>query len=600
MNRLKLDHQPAPSSTRNGQDKEVPFVVVGSRSLSTPAIPGRTKAREKELPPDLPSRNISNDDKSSDRPLRVSSTQTQANHHSGRRSDGISVKASGAQDELTPTQATIPTFPGPSPINLHFLQAPCEKRLSKSAPTTPRLDQGNHSPSGSMFTPRQGDTFTLKRAFTKKSSKKIDVRKAEENSEVGSSISQASSPSQFMNSRPVPTSHGSQDLASELNELAVAHKEGLLGEEEYRMLRQSVFDKLSGRGDMEVPREGRLGVSLGRNGDVARDVDNSLVSPTPSLRSRSSSTSKLASLFRKGLSAHGQSYAGSSSLLSGEASIFNGRSPSTRSNQNTLESQTMQARRARYIQSGGERPSSPTYGYIGASNASRAGTSLYSPSAMSAAGVSISSGNTLLGANYMDKNSDEIQAEIAIVEAEGKRILEGFKSLQMNAMGRYNLNFASMRRALQGIGLETDSDGSFFDDYIIVDGKNSQGKYTHSNGSGDLLSGLIRKTRSFSTKDVASNSNDRRARKKGDSRLPPSSYKNPANHSVPVSPNTPPSSLSVASMEIDEEESASVVELRTQLKEIVRRRNEVSQKYTDRIAFLRSTLRSAKIREGLK
>lgn len=588
--------------------------MVASRSLSTPALIGKGKPREIEMPPELPSRNFLHDDKSSsERSLQSHFSRTQSAKLPDVKTDVRSAKAVEEHDGVTSKQANIPLFSGLSPTNLQFLQAPSEKRTSRSAPSTPQLDQDNHSTFKSMSTKKQGETFTLKRAFTKKSNKKIDVQRAEEYGNVGSSPSQASSPSQFMNSRPISVSPRSQDLASELNELAVAHKEGLLGEDEYRMLRQNVFDKLSGRGDMEMPREGRLGgaVTLGRSDDVARDVDNSLVSSTPSMRSRSSSTSKLASLFRKGSNgqathSNGQGNGGSSSILSGGSRLFGDISPSTRSNTNTLESQNLQARRARYLQSGVQGPSSPTYGFMGASNGSRVGTSLYSPSSISAGGVSISNGSALLGANYLDKSSDEIQAEIAIVEAEGRRILESFKSLQVNAMGRYNLDFAAMKRALQGTGLEEDKDGSCSDDYVIVDGKDSQRTYTHGNGSGDLLNGLIRKTKSFSTRNSPSSSiNHRRAEKRGDLKMPPSSYKIVFNSSAPVSPSSPLSPLSANSTVLDveegeEEEMAGVVELHSELKEIVKRRNEVSKKYTDRIAFLRSTLRSAKIREGLK
>lgn len=401
--------------------------------------------------------------------------------------------------------------------------------------------------------------------------------------------------------RPMQTASKSQDLASELNDLAVAYEEGLLGQDEYRMLRQCVFEKMMGRAEMEVPRERRLqDRTVQRDGVESAGNKTPLLSPAPSMRSKRSSKSNLASLFRRNSKADtlqqgGQNLSPSDGLKVGNASMKSD-APSMKSRKSssglTMESQVYHARRARTIRGTHLDTSSLSSHAQGGGK----GSSIFSASALSASGLSVSDGNALLGSNYAEKGSDEIQAEIAVVEAEGKRIIEGFRSLQMNAIGQHNLGFASLKRATKGIG-EVEGDGSdLLDGFVMVEG----GDYADSHQEkgplsmrGDMLGGLMRKTRSFGSVDAITNANSRRAKTKGDSTAPPTSYRGV--------PGAPASSMSPrADLPESEGEEEEVVKLRAELADIARRRDEVSRKYADRLAFLRSTLRSAKIREGLK
>jgi len=614
---------------------QAPFYVVAPRSLSTPA-PRRTKTIPEEIPPKVPAKTVANNAKIHGLDFAPLSAQTQ-NFALSTPSENQekSIRTKVADEDLTPTQENISTFDGPSRANGQYLRVAEKQHKSKSAPTSPLFTtQLNTSPKSSPSFD-QG-SFPLKMPM-----RRLKVASINNGGEVGSeeasdfvesydNFDQSPPPSQLLSARHTQVASRSQDLASELNDLAVAYGEGLLGEDEYRLLRQNVFDKMMGRGEMEVPREGRVqGSAVPSNGQHSRELEDETLSPAISTRSKRSSKSNLTSLFRRGSKneSHHQgnnvsskSHSSSkSAYFSGNESIVSGTSQSVRSKKSAstvLESQISQVRRARTLRSGAshlgmEDSSSFDFGQLGGgTKTNKKGSSVYSASGISMGGVSMSSGNALLGGNYVEKSSDEINAEIAVVEAEGKRILESFKSLQMNAMGRYNLDYDTMKRAMMGVGVESQSDLDLLDDFVMIDGQEAgsmNGGYKHSNGNGDLLGGLIRKTRSFGNLDSLTNGKSRKGKTKSEARQPPSSYKGASGYqqSNSVSPPTSsplesPDLVSQGSTKEEEEEEIEVAKLRLELTEILRRRNQVSKKYSDRLAFLKSNLRSAKIREGLR
>jgi hypothetical protein len=484
---------------------------------------------------------------------------------------------------------------GSAHADLHFLEPPKLRQTSRSAPTTPQLTpEHEHFPLPAS--PRAENAFSLKRSLSKRNQSKTREQKGEERKEV-----EYNQPT--LSTGRAEASSRTPDLASELNELAVAHKEGLLGEDEYRMLRQNVFEKMMGKGEMEMPREGRVhGISRKGNGvAAAKEDDSSVFSGSTSMRSKRSSTSKLASLFKRESRSELRGDLGSSSLLSANGSIHSGAATSMRSRLSTsatMETQISQARRARTLQSGisvqgveASSSSSSSLGKSGLLSVERGG--------YSAPGASISSGNALLGANYTDKSADEIDAEIAVVEAEGHRILERFKSLQIDTMGRYNLSYEMLKRALEGIGLEAEVEAEVFEDYVLIEG-GAEGANGQMNGNRNTLSSRIRRKRSIGSNEFQATISGRRGKNRGDSTLAPSSYKAIPRQPLPSS-FTPPSDTPSNGYNVQsDEEDAELVKLRAELKEIVRRRSEVAKKYADRLAFLRSTLRSAKIRQGLR
>jgi hypothetical protein len=473
-----------------------------------------------------------------------------------------------------------------------------QKAISRSAPTTPQstTDQDQYLGAGKT----NSDELVLKR---KSFSNHFRSRKGEQRgAEIGEPTAkqEANLPSGGTR-RPRHDKGlvGVPDLASELNDLAVAHKEGLLGDDEYRMLRQGVFDRMAGRGEMELPRENRLqGMSKQSDRVQLRKDDSSMLSGSTSMRSNTSSTNKFASLFRKRSKSDLNTYAGSNNLLSTGESIRGGAAPSIQSRMSTsatLETQVSQARRARTLNGDTHLEGSSSFttrDQPGMLNSARGERSVYSVN-----GASISSGNALLGANYAEKGANEIEAEITIVEAEGERILEGFGSLLINALHRYNLSYDMSKRALQGIGLGVTLEIEILDDYTISQGATRDDAFTdtnghsQSNGHEETLNSRLSKKRSF--RKAATNKGRR-----DDTSKAPSSYKGIVKQQSAVQMVPNPQLNGISSL-LDEDDP-DFIKLKAELKDIVRRRNEVSKKYADRIAFLRSNWRSAKIRQGLR
>lgn len=578
-----------PPKASNAVFDGTPVYIADLGGQSTPnLIPEKVD----EQTPSLPLKaDLSNHSRSV--PPHPLSTQRQLRHPADLQGKDIAVLRGHDSDDGI-RQDTLYNSSGPAHTDLHFVEPPTIRQTSRSATTTPQM-----TPTNDLFpAPSQFGTevaLPLKKSFSRRKQRRSREQRREEKDE------------EEHNLPALPPAVGKVErdnrnhLASELNELAVAHTEGLLGEDEYRMLRQNVFEKMMEKGEMEMPREGRV-QDIPRKGNcvMAKEDDVIGFSASTSMRSRRSSTNKLALLFKRESRSELRSDPGSSSLLSANGSIHSGTGASMRSRLSTsatLETQISQARRARTLQSGisvqvVEGSSSFTMGKSGLLSAERGG--------YSASRTSISSGNALLGGDYMVKSAKEIEAEIAVIEAEGNRILERFKSLQTDTLSRYNPSYEMLNRALEGLGLGADLEAEVFEDYVLIEG----GEDTQSNGAQhqNRLSNRIRRKRSIGTKEVQATINGRRGKDRGDSTLAPSSYKIATRQPLPSSfappPNTGKSNAHAA--EQADLEEPELVNLRAELKEIVRRRSEVAKKYADRLAFLRSTLRSARIRQGLR
>ncbi|UZJ56814.1 hypothetical protein CBS101457_006134 [Exobasidium rhododendri] len=545
------------------------------------------------------------------------------------------------KENLTFKQEAQVPFERTSQFKGQHLSVNDHQNISRSEPSSPHFPSPDAAQRSSTRIEQsvRGDTSSLKKSlrryrFSSKATAEQEIK------------GDAASVDRF--DRPIPSSQTftamaettspirSQDLASELNELAVAYEEGLLGKDEYRMLRQNVFEKMMGRGEMEIPKEKRLqGRSAVSNDKVLSESSksNATLSPALSMRSRHSSKSNLVSLFRRDSKTEGNlQSSGSAGPASSSRSALHsvnesfaseipqgGRSKIT--NSSLLESKISQARQARTLRGNGRTSGSEGLKTFDQSQLgdtemhSQKGPCLYSASVRSLGDVHLSNGSALLGGSYMSKSSDEILAEIAVVEAEGRRILESFRSLQMNAMGRYNLSFEAMKRVIDGMGGSAEGGMNFCDDFVMIDGKEGGGGGTRINGHASSkrkmhsLGSLIRKSKSSSGLDaqIVGQGSDTNQRTETITAPSDPSYKLAT--SLPSTSSASPPTLpleshlatrfTAAEGEADEED-VDVARLRAELIDIVRRRDEVSRKYSDRLAFLKSNMRSAKIREGLR
>lgn len=334
------------------------------------------------------------------------------------------------------------------------------------------------------------------------------------------------------------------------------------------MLRKGVFDKMMTQGEMEIPKESTLRASQTSPADLSSGMGNgddghSYV--TSSHSKRSGRSSNLRSIFRSN-SQSGHSVANRAPLSSdrsGFSSVAGSRFGSSNAVKEhvTLQEQYSQARRARTLR--GVSSMNALEGEAVRTKASRADDRSHINGAMSSAGsartnfsvggISISTGNGMLGGSYGEKSSAQISAEMAVVESEKKRMLDNFKTLEVQAIGRYNLSFEQIRKACAEAEQE------------IRQSTATQQGPARSPG-GKLLNG---------------------------SPYPPSSSKKAERVRRTSSKD---GSASVQTYEDAADEAA----LRSELIVVLKKRADVSANYDDRIAFLRSAMRSAKIREGLR
>lgn len=410
----------------------------------------------------------------------------------------------------------------------------------------------------------------------------------------------------FSSNTSIPSTRSrSQNLANELNDLAVAFEEGLLGDDEYRLLRQGVFDSMMRTGAMELPQERTIRSSQNPVASEGMGVEHSTLA-APSLSSKRSGKSNTMSLFRRSSQRSQLPDSASGALPSSRSMAGSIASFGTRNNAQmkaALQDQYSQERKARTLRSvaGISREIDPTPSHNGDST-SRIGNSAQSGiTQFSLGGLSITSGNALLGRDYADKSSAEIEAEIAVVEAEGKRLLDNFKTLELHAVGRYDLTFEQIRKIVQSAGDMSPAD--IRDGFIVVS-SSEESIPTSPNGSN-----LGRTTSMFSKRRQSSSSPNgstspsiaaqvARPNRPRVAQHPPSSFKGRDPHKQFNGANSPERQKAILAS--DESDESSSQNLKKELTEIHKRRADVVKKYDDRLAFLRSAMRSAKIREGLR
>ncbi|CBQ69130.1 conserved hypothetical protein [Sporisorium reilianum SRZ2] len=402
----------------------------------------------------------------------------------------------------------------------------------------------------------------------------------------------------------------SAQLASRLNELAVANADGLLTDDEYRTLRQAVFHQMlrADQQSMAAPTDtGLTGIGLparDRHPDVAAtnttpNGNDHLSVDLPhagssqghgdqrplSIHSTRSGTSSsfhnVGQLFRTrrqnsqdSHSAHDASSRSapmrrdsegvSSQLSSGDghsqrASSF--RTQHSAAGKSLSRMSTLGRMRAG-SQARREQAETAARDMEDAFSAERTARSLRAVSLYDAGSATLSIGgsapqdksptslradvapSTMYGAEYVDKSSSEIQAEMGVVLAEGNRMLGTFTVLEDTLLAKHaSLDPLSVRRLIDTL--------------------------RDSNPSACISSLAL-----------------------PDRAPPPSSYRPP-----------PTATKAVHALVHDATEltaSAEVAKLHTELASIYTQKAAVVRRYQDRLAFLQSKLRSAAIREGLR
>ncbi|KAJ9474474.1 hypothetical protein PHBOTO_004951 [Pseudozyma hubeiensis] len=417
----------------------------------------------------------------------------------------------------------------------------------------------------------------------------------------------------------------SAELAQRLNELAVANVDGLLSEDEYRTLRQAVFDKMmmTDKRALAIPTDtGRTGYGLSgqeqpRNAAPERiPGDKLFLSADPLNADAERSKSSLghhASSIRSGRSAKSSSFQNVTNFFrsspssskamhhqtSQDSHLSQDRAPLSRRDSEGMSSQlssgdgnSHRALSFRTQHSSAARSSSrmSTLGRLRTGSharreqaehatrelentfsAERTARSLRAVSIYDAGSADLSklgvaahdrsptslraeiAPTTMFGAEYVDKTTQEIRAEIGVVQTEGNRMLETFAALEDALLEKKtSLDALSVSNVLERV-----REANPLACVTAVDDADRQSKG-------------VRHQRP----------------------PPPSSYR------MPRSSDTAYGSNAHNSVEPSVSEDAAA--LHAELTSIYTQKAAVVKRYQDRLAFLASKLRSATIREGLK
>lgn len=488
----------------------------------------------------------------------------------------------------------------------------------------------NTGPAHSVFSPPNQATGQIERFALSERPQHADTA-TNSNSGMSSSVSASAD----------ITTMTSEELAMRLNELAVANADGLLTDDEYRTLRQAVFDRMMQAGNMHMatPTDGAfkgfglparvrgpdpaaadgqsnghpppsaelLAVSGGRSRSSLGHGERQASSIRSGRSTRSSGLQHVTDLFRKGdagsramlthpsRDSHPSDYESAngevehrvmpvrrdSEGMSSQLSSGDGHSQRALSFRTQLSSAAKSSRVSTVIrlragsQTRRAQAESAARDLEEAVSADRAARSLraVSISGTGSSGLPPLSSQTLdrsptsmraemapstmFGAEYVDKSPSEIQAEIAVVQAEGDRMLGTFSTIEETLISKqYALEPLSVRKVQDKV-----------------------------RGANPL--GCINRLEA-SERDHASLHASRAP--------PPSSYR------TPRQTHPSPDSHRYDSPLQQEKYFASpeVAALEAELTSIYTQKAAVVKRYQDRLAFLQSKLRSAAIREGLK
>ncbi|KAG1840564.1 hypothetical protein DFJ58DRAFT_810147 [Suillus subalutaceus] len=264
-------------------------------------------------------------------------------------------------------------------------------------------------------------------------------------------------------------------LAQRLDELAAANSQGLLDNDEYRLLRQNIFERLAS--GSSVPQEAPLVPIVSRPPNACNLA--SAKSPSPSVRSKSSISSAMSTLFRRSsrISAHTGLTA-----TTDDTSIFSGgtsrrpipppymRSDVSLTSENLSHTGDVQYLSANIstssINVGGNRERTSPYrslrrlqtGPVTPPSSFRLNSTTGSPSTPIPSTSTTPRTSPSLSAytNTADPDnlsSSELKHQIATLEAEGRRLLDAFNGLELTALTRrHSPRTPSVRRVRVGTG----------------------------------------------------------------------------------------------------------------------------------------------------
>ncbi|KAI6039685.1 hypothetical protein EDC04DRAFT_2895021 [Pisolithus marmoratus] len=433
--------------------------------------------------------------------------------------------------------------------------------------------------------------------------------------------------------RPMPRAHTdaiTSSLALRLNELAAANAEGLLSDDEYRLLRQSIFERLASHSS--VPTESPV-IPIGSQKHSPQLPDNSSQScvkagRTPSVRSKASVSSVVSNLFRRntrrvsGISKEGTS-SETSSIFSAAPSAFRRRGiPRELRNEDSSRVET--------TASGSVTISSPSkdgeaqhqrgLGSMSYRSLSRSVRRLDSPpsSFLNRSAEPRHLHSILTSEALQDdevKTSRAIRHEIEAMEAEAMRVLDAFNGVELSVLTRSHHKPGHVPlRSPTSVARRNEND------FFHGNGASTSGRGTPYHVS-DADGSSLRSSTSYGTS--ASQPRSHRPNPLLKALLPPlvanrkrsaSSLSSGAWASPPTaSPTMTQPQLrdlgSVSSVNlarslaphsvasIDEDSEISVME--SELVDIRRRRQEVTSRYQDRLEYLRAQLKGAELREKL-
>ncbi|KAF8650146.1 hypothetical protein AX16_005381 [Volvariella volvacea WC 439] len=350
----------------------------------------------------------------------------------------------------SPAVGASPTSPGPGPTKLRNTHLRTEEHERNSRLTTPNRKSNKHlpmlntnfataGPSGSALA-RHGTATEATPSSSPASRKKI------------ADATPVSTPI-----RSTATDNITATLAQRLNELATANAEGLLTDDEYRLLRQNLFERFSTT--TTVPTEAPI-VPVARprprvNGSSPDGRPSSVVRPlsvnltrSPSIQSKSSRTSGVSNLIRRGTkrSISTNDISDASSMVSnGSASkkLFSfSRVLTKKSSDSSVK--TAASRQADNVSvTSSKRTGSnadPMSPFSSGTGRSAAGSRKYQSPPSSFPMRAIGAEPRFAGSqsNIFDddhlQTSQDIKEEIAAVEAEARRLMDAFHGLELTTM----------------------------------------------------------------------------------------------------------------------------------------------------------------------
>ncbi|KAJ7597668.1 hypothetical protein C8J56DRAFT_818345 [Mycena floridula] len=438
-----------------------------------------------------------------------------------------------------------------------------------------------------------------------------------------------------------PTDTVTMSLAQRLNELASANSEGLLSDDEYRVLRQNLFERFTG--SSVVPAEAPVvPVTLGakssslRNKRASSSVASNFVVQvprSPSLSSKKSNSSLMDNIFRRGSTRRGPSrdYSDTSSVFSAASTTSNMfRMPRVLSKKSSNSSiQTDASRQADSLSISSRQRSTNNDATSPRSVTSRRFAT--PPSSFPTRSLGHENKPNSVQ-NIFDednlKTSHEIRQEIAAVEAEGGRLLDAFNGLELTTL--------SNRRRRHGRTVTDEGEASTWT--LVPDAKRR-----FDSDAISMRSGISNGTSPSITRSAYSSSNRNIQRSKSNVSMlantkPSSLHRKNSTSSVssgkgalsprPLPPVPPLPRVALGHMDngslssvnlarstghlpmrsVPEDEVHSIttrtmdideMEYEEEMEDIRRRREELSLQYAARLDYLRAKLKGAQLHEKL-